>query len=209
MYKWRDILAGAVVDMGGKPFTVEKIKVKGKAVKVTVTSKAGTFTRELKGKAEVALYAELYKATPVRSLRPSSPSSAPVEAEVSGGPLHDASGRQRRWAEPGEGVVLEAPAPAKGGDWSAPKSKAEATVAGILGAVLVGESTDTASGWYVPPVDPSTIAGHLMLFHELTPESVDWAVLAQMHNDQHARALVAPFTTLHVNHWHTEQRPSR
>ena len=208
MYKWRDIVAGAIVDMGGKPFTVEKIKVKGKAVKVTVTSKAGTFTRELKGKAEVALYDVPVKATPPRSSRPPGPSRAVAEAEVAGGPLHDASGRQRRWAEPGEGVVLEAPAPAKGGDWSAPKGKAEATVASLLGAFLVGESTDTASGWYVPPVDPSTIAGHLMLFHDLVPESVDWETLAQMHADQHARALVHPFTTLFVNHWHTEQRPS-
>lgn len=205
MRKWRDVLAGAIVDMGGKPFTVDKLKVKGKAVKVTVTGKAGTFTREVKGKVEVALYDAPIAAAPTRASRPS---SARAEPEVVGGPLHDEHGRQRRWAEPGEGVDLEPPVAAEGGDWAEPKSKAEATVAGILGAVLVGESTDTASGWYVPPVDPSTIAGHLMLFHDLTPEAVDWAVLDQMHDDQHAHALVAPFTTLFVNHWHTEQRPT-
>jgi len=195
---WRDVAEGARVILKGNPYEVTGYARDGKTVKVTVKGARGSFTTTVKRKDPV----ELAPATATKKAGKSKTAEIPK-----GGPLYDERGAQRRWAEPGDMTATKPPKKAKGGEWDEPKGKAERKVAEILGATLVGESTDPESGWYVPPVDPSTIAAHLFLYHDLKPASLLWEELDKMHADQHARALVAPFTALHVNHWHTEQRP--
>lgn len=199
MAKWRDVEAGMTVELGGDPYRVEKIKTKGKLTKVTATGRRGTFTREVKAKAEVAIH------------RPPAPERKPKRRDSGklpkGGPLYDDTGAQRRWAEPGDAKATKPPEKAKGGPWDKPADKAEQRILDKLDATLVGATGDASTGWYVPKPGPDTLAAHLLLFHDLTPETGDYSAMVKMHDDNHARAAVAPFSPLHVNHWHTKQRP--
>jgi len=195
---WRDISEGSAVILKRQRYVVTNYARDGKRATVTVKGARGSFTTTVKRKDPV----ELAPASVILKRAPEVSPTLPY-----GGSLHDPSGAQRRWAEPGEVTHDKPPAKAKGGAWDEPKGKAERKVAEILGAHLVGESTDPESGWYVPEVDPSTIAAHLFLYHDLKPASLLWEDLSTMHADQHARALGADAVALHVNHWHTKQRP--
>jgi len=100
------------------------------------------------------------------------------------------------------------PAPATGDPWETQQDRIERKLDEILGARLVGEATDPEAGWYVPPPDVTTIASHLLLFHGGIPEVAhgDEAVMLRGHEGEHALALEG--MPLHVNHWHTEKRPT-
>jgi hypothetical protein len=187
---WREVEAGMRLELPGGTYVV------GKVVKVTLSGKAGTFTRELKAKSLVTVARKL--------------------------PLHDARGQMSRWAanaehdkvlppeiEKGDPAATRPPSKAKGGAWDKPADKAEKSILkGLPGASLVGATGDASLGWYVPELDPSTIAAHLYLFHDIEAAAATFEELWAMHEAHHARALVAPFTSLHVNHWHTKERPA-
>ena len=198
--KWRDVEAGMSVALGGDPYRVDKVKTKGKLTKVTVTGRRGTFTREVKAKAEVAI-----ARPPAGARRPKKDEPGKLPK---GGPLHDEHGAQRRWAEPGDLEATKPPEKAKGGPWDKPADKAEKRILKGLDATLVGATGDPATGWYVPKPGVDTLAAHLLLFHDIAPEGVDYAAMVKLHEDNHERARVAPFTALHVNHWHTKERPA-
>lgn len=194
---WAKVEVGMHVELGGRVWSVDKLKAKGKLVKVTVSSTAGTFTRELKAKDSVPI------------ARPKTRTSGAPAKMPKKGPLHDASGAQLRWAKPGDATATKPPEKPRGGDWETPKGKAEKVIARVMpGATLVGATPDESGGWYVPPIGPDTIAAHLFLMHDLAPDAMSHEAMLKAHNDQHERALVAPFSALHVNHWHTKQRPS-
>jgi hypothetical protein len=197
--KWRDVEAGMTVDLGGDPYKIDKIKTKGKVAKVTATGRRGTFTREVKAKAEVSI---ARKAEPTRDSKRQPSGKVPT-----GGPRNDEQGTPRRWAEPGDAEYTKPPKKAKGGPWDKPADKAEKNVTKMLGATLVGATGNAAEGWYVPKPGADTLAAHLLLFHDVTLESNDYAAMVKLHDDQHARAKVAPFSPLHVNHWHSKERP--
>jgi hypothetical protein len=58
----------------------------------------------------------------------------------------------------------------------------------------------------VPPVDVSTVAAHLALFHGGIPSACeDEGAMLAAHTAQHAEARNG--SPLAVNHWHTEKRP--
>lgn len=189
---WAEISKGDAVELNGKPWTVAKIKTKGKLVKVTVTDGRRQAKSEVPAKGKVRL------ATPVRE-------------DV--GPSGSA---QQRWAKPaelkqrglapGDPTMKTPPKKAKGGAWSAPATKGERHVEKVLGAVLAGETIDGAN-WYVQPPDVTTIAAHMALFHPNTYDAAkDEATMLAGHNHEHK--MVAEGTArLGVNHWHTEQRP--
>lgn len=200
--KWRDVEVGMSVDLGGDAYVVEKAKTKGKVVKVTVNGKRGRFSREMKAKDEVAI-ARREVNKPSKGKRPRSKADAPA----TGGPLHDEAGAQRRWAEPGDLKATKPPKKAKGGEWDKPADKAEKRLVKGLGAKLIGATGNAELGWYVPKPDASTLAAHLLLFHDIELEANDYAAALKLHEDNHERAKVAPFTALHVNHWHTKERP--
>lgn len=196
MPKWRDIKSGEAVLLKGERYEVTKAKLnkKGTKVRVVLEGRRGTFDREVDAKLKVER-----AGAPATSGKPA--------RKVKGDPLHDETGAQRRWATQGELEAVLPPEPAEGGKWAKPKGKAEKAITSVLGATLVGEATDPDVGWYVPPLDPSTIDAHLLLFHEVQPEG-DYKTKAAMHERLHTDAVAGPFAPLHVNHWHTKERPT-
>jgi hypothetical protein len=201
MPKWADIKAGEAVTLKGERYEVTKHKLNKKGTKATVVleGRRGRFEREVDAKLKVERAPATVAASGRRSTTP---------AKVKGDPLHDENGTQRRWAKQGELDAVLPPEPAEGGDWAKPKGKAEKALGKVLGAVLVGEATDPDVGWYVPPLDPSTMHAHLLMFHDIEPEARDYAELVKLHDRLHADAVKGPFAPLHVNHWHTKERPS-
>lgn len=169
---WADVSAGDVIELKGKPYTVLKLKAKGKLAKVTVTSPAGTFKSEVKLKHEVKL-------APLRK-----------------------GGKQQRWAKPDEAQL---------GDrlWDTPADKIERRLDKLLGAQLVGESVDGGASYYVPPVDASTIAAHLALFHGVNVHELTDDAMVAVHDDEHTTARSGrPADALTIDHRHTETRPN-
>jgi hypothetical protein len=173
------VVAGDRVELNGREYDVVKLKRKAAGeLKVTV-SRAG----------------EEHKAT------------VDGRGDVSMAPLRDKKGAQSRWATKAEASAAASPPHKAGGArWDAPPKGAEKRVAKILGGTLVAESVDD-TGDYVPPVDPSTMAAHLWIFHDVRMQDISHYLPAvTIHNDQHTRAAAGELT-LHRNHWHTKVRP--
>lgn len=193
---WADIDEGDEVELAGRLWRVTKIKRRDKkTAKVTVERDGRKSSDVVKLKDRV----RLAKARP---------------------PVQDASGTQRRWATERElEETLAAPIPtgnraqttppkkAAGPAWDAPLAGVEKTVQKSLGAILVAESEDEKIGYYVPPVDVTTVAAHLAVFHGGIPDACDGEMqMLKAHDAQHAGAAKGE-STLAVNHWHTERRP--
>jgi hypothetical protein len=187
---WAHVKKGVTVELGGRQWLVVKIKPKGKTAKVVV---------EYKGRSAESVVKLTDRVTIV-----------PV--------LDETTGRANRWATKAEaaeyGVALKAgdatvtkpPAKAKGGSWEKPVGKAEKMVTDLLSARLVAETDNEEKGYYVPPVDVSTVASHLVFFHAYTPpEDEDEGSMLAYHAERHALALRGE--PLAVNHWHTAKRP--
>jgi len=187
---WSKVEAGMTVTLKGRDFSVARAKVKGKRVKVMLEAAGGTFKSEVRAKDEV----DIASARPAKITKRS--------------PLRDETGAQQRWATTTEHKsTLKPPVKASGGEWDEPKGKAERVImAELPGAKLVGEATDEKTGWYVPPVDPSTVAAHLFLFHEAELDHLSPTALMDFHDNAH-RAAVDTGEPLAVNHWHTKERP--
>ena len=194
---WAKIEKGATVELNGRPYLVEKIKPGKKTAEVKLSHKG----RASKG--EVRLKDPVVMST-------ASPTSKR-------GPLHDERGTMQRWATkaehretlpPGDPAVTAPPEKPKGDLWETPVGRVERKLDALLGARLVGVSTDENAGYYVPPVDSSTVAAHLAVFHGGIPEACDddEAKMLRAHDAQHAAALKGE-GILQTNHWHTEKRP--
>lgn len=196
MSTWAEVAKGDRVELGGVEYLVEKIKPKGKRAKVTVTGKRGTFTNEVKLKDAVIFE------------RPDPNLVAFVDRVLKGSkkrnPLHNDAGAQTRWA------VTPDEADAVVGDvWDTPIDKVEKKLTSILGAHLIGETNDKASGWYVPPVDVSTVTAHWMTFHGGdTWHNTSSLDLLPLHEAEHAEA-DAGARILEVKHVHTKDRTGK
>jgi hypothetical protein len=190
---WADIAAGDRVELGGRDWRVAKIKRKGKTVKVTVESGKRVASSKVRA------------TDPVKRAKPE--------------PLHEPRGMkaQRRWAEPdeakaaglvpGDPTVTKRPAKPSADPWETPRDGVEKRLDAILGATLVAEGDETV-GYYVPPVDVTTIASHLALFHpnDYDPEKDEAAMLA---GHEHAHTMAREGRKpLDVNHWHSKTRPA-
>lgn len=193
---WGDVKKGDVVEINGREWRVAKIKRKKKTARVRLEGKRGdTADGEPRLKSRVKISKPAAKADP----------------------LFDSSGTARRWATKGEarevGAALKAgdaaavkpPAKAKGDPWERPADRIERKLDELLQARLVGISTDEDAGYYVPPVDVSTVASHLALFHGGIGMSDDESAMLAAHAAAHAEALKG--VPLAVNHWHTAKRP--
>lgn len=99
------------------------------------------------------------------------------------------------------------PKPADGDPWETQQDRIEKKLDKMLGARLVGEATNVDAGYYVPMVDATTIAAHLVIFHGGIPEDAQGD--EQKMIEAHARAHMLGAPDLHLNHWHTENRPTR
>lgn len=194
---WADVEPGDIVTMpNGKPYALVKIKPKGKRAKITLADlKTG---RNFPG--EVKL-------------------TDKVKRSKIAEPLHDKSGAQQRWAKPaeaepkhgkglapGDASVTKPPAKPGVDDWDTTRTRAEKKLEALLGARLVAEG-DEAIGYYVPPVDITTIAAHMALCHPNTYDAAkDEATMLAGHAHEHKMVLEGT-AKLGVNHWHTETRP--
>lgn len=192
MPKWSKIAKGDHVVLKGSSFEVVKIKPKGDRVKVTVRGERGTFE-----------------------------STVAADAKVERAPLRDESGRMKRWAterevkhrDPipaGDPSVTKPPGKLSADPWETRRDKTERLLERALGAVLIGEATDEGAGYYVPPVDVSTIMGHWVTFHGGDPTDYEGeADTLVAHEAEHKGRLEHPgdYAPLKVNHWHTKTRP--
>lgn len=189
---WADASKGDDVVINEKTYRVRKAKLKGKTVAVTLERAGRTFKSEVRAKDRVKL--------------------------VTAPPLHDANGRQTRWAKKGEepprrtGIesgdpsVTKPPEKPSGDPWETPRDRIEKKLDAILGARLVAEGDDLV-GYYVPPVDVTTIAAHMALCHPNTYDAEkDEATMLAGHEHAHKMALQGT-AKLDVNHWHTKTRP--
>lgn len=95
-----------------------------------------------------------------------------------------------------------------GGPWEKPKGKAEKVIADTLKGELIGVQTSAGSPYSVPPVDPSTIKGHLFLMHDTEAKSLSWEELVEVHDRDHARADSDAKHSLPVPHHHAPSRPA-
>lgn len=196
---WADVKKHDTVELAGREYRVVKIKAKGKKAVVMVETKG----RYAESKVKLAERVTIVK----------------KGDGTKRGPLTDADGVARRWATKKEaaevGVVLAAgdssqtKPPAKPGPdlWETPHGKTERLLGELLSARLVAETTDESAGYYVPPVNVTTVASHLALFHGGIPDAVqdDEGKMLGAHEAQHAEALRG--APLAVNHWHTATRP--
>lgn len=191
---WADVEKGTTVELGGREYRVVKLKRK----------------RDGKRAAVMVEYRDRHHESVVK-----------LKDRVTIVPLEGKQGEQTRWAtkrehdaamttatiDRGDAAQTKPPAPTEGGLWDTPETRAEKKLDAILGARLVGEATDEKAGYYVPPVDVSTVAGHLMIFHGGIPAACeDEAGMLAAHEAQHAGAKKGELA-LAVNHWHTEKRP--
>lgn len=198
---WADVKKYDVVELGGREWRVIKIKAGKKKAEVTVDYKGriAESTVKLADRVRIAKKGDGTKR----------------------GPLHDETNAQRRWATKreledslgkglpaGDPSVTKPPTKAKHGDpWESQTDRIEKSLNDLLSARLVGISTDEDSGYYVPPVNVTTVASHLALFHGGIPAACedDEKRMLSAHESQHAEALRG--MPLAVNHWHTPTRP--
>ena len=194
---WAKIEKGATVELNGRPYLVEKIKRDGKRATIKISHKGRASKGEVRLKDPVVLS-----------------TASPTSKR---GPLHDAAGTMQRWATKaehretlpaGDPAVTTPPEKPKGDLWETPVGRVERKLDALLGARLVGVATDEGVGYYCPPVDSSTIAAHLVLFHGGIPEACkdSEAKMLEAHSTEHAAALKGQ-AALSSNHWHSEKRP--
>lgn len=194
---WADVKKGAVVELNGRPYLVEKIKRDKKTAQVRLSYKGRASKGEVRLKDPVVLT-----------------TSSPTSKR---GPLHDERGTMQRWATEkerraalpeGDPKVTKPPEKARGDLWETPVGRVERKLDALLGARLVGMATDENAGYYVPPVDASTVAAHLAIFHGGIPAACedDEGRMLGAHDAQHDAARAGE-GVLSVNHWHTEKRP--
>lgn len=201
MSTWKNVEKGNVVELSGREWTVVKIKRDGKRAKVTVEHRGRTASSTVKLADKVRIVS----------------TAAPAGKR---GPLYDASGTAQRWAtkkearevtetiSAGDPAQTTPPAPATGSPWgSVVADRIEERLNRLLQARLVGETKDEAAGYYVPPVDVTTVAAHMAIYHGGIPTACDdEGKMLRAHEAQHAAAAKGE-GILAVNHWHTERRP--
>ena len=201
---WADVKPGDVLELNGRGWSVVKIKPRGKKADVKVRF----------GKQEAKSTVKLSDRVRIIERRGA--------AAVKKSPVQDDDGTMQRWAKkkeleavlgkgsvipPGDAAVKKPPAKPAGGSWTKPVGKVEKILDDVLSARLVGESHDETKGYYIPPVDVSTVAAHLDVFHGGIPDSCDGeAEMLMAHGAQHDAA-VAGEGILAINHWHTAKRP--
>lgn len=199
---WATVVKGDVVELSGRRWRVVKIKQEGKKAKVTVEHKGREAKSVVKRKGRVTII-----------------HGAKAAATSKRGPVTDSAGTQQRWATKKElaealGPAVPAgdhrqtmpPEKANGDPWETQADRIERKLGEILDARLVAVATKKGS--YVPPVDSSTVAAHLALFHGGIPEACDddEAKMLKAHEAQHAAAAKGE-GILAAQHWHTEKRP--
>lgn len=176
---WSKIRKGDVLDLGGREWTVEKIKPGKKKAEVKIRHKSNVVRDTVRLADKVRIAERRATSAPQKPAKTKPPKKMPPEP----------------------------PKPAEGDPWETQQDRIERKLDDILGAKLVGESIDGAATYYVPPVDVTTIAAHLLIFHGGVDAHEAGADMLKRHAAEHAAAERGE-TTLTMPHWHTEQRPT-
>lgn len=158
--KWSKIRRGDIVELAGRAWTVEAIKVGKKKADVKVRSGARTAESRVSIDDKVTIGTEPQKSTSSRPARV-------VE-------------------KPKPRIPDEPPKAPNGNPWETQQDRIERKMDEILSARLVGEQTDPDSGYYVPPADVTTIAAHMLIFHGGMPDMTETQMLAE-HELQHEK----------------------
>lgn len=177
---WSKIKKGDALDLGGRVWTVEKIKPGKKKAEVKIRHKSNVVrdTVRLDDKVRIA-----EKPEPPRSRRTAEAAPAKPKKQAK-----------------------KPPAPAEGDPWETQQDRIEKQLA-VIGARLVGEATDADAGYYVPDVDVTTVASHLLVFHGTFDPAEDATQMSNRHALEHEEHLAGK-RTFKINHWHTENRPT-
>lgn len=189
---WSDIVKGDRVVVAGKTYEVDKIKPKGKKLAVRMRLGGQAFDGVVKPRDAV-------ERAPLRNAENGQARWA-TKAE------HEAAQPRRTKLEAGDALQTRRPYEPIGDVWETPRDRVERKLDTILGAVLVAETLDESAGYYVPPVDVTTIAAHLALFHGVDPSQFGIDDMVEVHALHHEAALKG--VALEVNHWHTKTRPA-
>lgn len=169
---WAKIRRGDVVELGGRDWTVERIKAGKKKADVRVRSGSRTAESRVRLDEKVRI-----AAPPKPEKKPKRPAATP-------------------------------PKTPHGDPWETQQDRVERKLDELLSARLVGESTDGGEAYYVPPVDVTTIAAHLAIFHAATyDQSLTAGEMLAQHEREHAAALAGDHDLV-PHHWHTELRPT-
>lgn len=178
--KWSKVRTGELVELGGRPWELESARLKKGKLRVTVRSG----TRRVESRVDPDEKVKLAEATPATRRAPS------------------------RAAKP-KPPPTTPPMPAAGDPWETQQDRIEKMLSRTLGAVLVGEATDVDAGYYVPPLDVTTVASHLALFHgvDIGGRDLTEDQLLELHARAHLSAENGGDALLQ-NHWHTDVRPT-
>lgn len=188
---WSKIRKGDALDLGGRVWTVEKIKPGKKKAEVKIRHKSNVVrdTVKLTDKVRIA-----------------------ADGDTQLGARYG-KGRSQRYPD-GKAVTpppakqkKRPPEPATGDPWETQQDRIEKQLERILGARLIGEATDTDAGYYVPPVDVTTVAAHLVIYHGTDITALDATEMLKVHHQEHEDHLAGSHRFAQ-NHWHTEKRPT-
>lgn len=179
--RWGVIRKGDILDLGGKPWTVEKIKPGKRKAEVKIRHRGNVVkdTVRLDDKVRVLERASASQRSAPAASEPVKPRPMPTEP----------------------------PKKATGNPWETQQDRIEQKLDEILGARLVGESKDGGETYYVPPVDGSTVASHLLIFHAEGPQPGETVEDMLMRHGEEHKAAERGEASLRVTHWHTEKRP--
>lgn len=179
---WSKVKKGDVLDLGGRQWTVEKIKPGKKKAEVRIRHKSNVVRDTVKLAEKVRI----------------SDAPPPRERRAPAAPAKPAKQKKQK---------VTPPIAAHGDPWETQQDRIEKQLAKILGARMVGEATDPDVGYFVPPVDITTVAGHLAIFHGTIDPTADVADMLAQHALEHEEHLAGDRRFVQ-NHWHTEQRPT-
>jgi hypothetical protein len=216
-----ELRKGDRLDLGGTVWTVTKAKVKGKAVRLGIKSRRGSFVEEVRAKARYTVVVEA-SGSATASGRPT---RERVGRGTASGPLLNASGAMTRWATPED---LEEPAePRRTSPWKDIQGE-DAVLVEELGAKLLGVEVEGGK-LLVPPVTDATILGHLLTMHGVRYDGASMAeakAWAKEHDTggtstaaqvldaltlERAHAIHADLhkdlTAMPTPHWHREKAP--
>jgi hypothetical protein len=178
--KWAKVAAGDLVELRGDAWTIEKAKLKKRGLEVTIARGAERFTSVVDPDGKVK------RATPPPP--PDTEGSAKLDgaikrkaAEKRQAPATERTRRPTR---------LEDAATVR--DDVAEPSPAEEKVSAFLQGVPTA-TKDVHGSWVVPPVDYSTIAAHLRIFHALDVTTLTPDEMLSQHEALHASGDGSPF----------------
>lgn len=208
---WKDVEVGETIETKSGSRWVVKSNVKAKTKgsrKVELTGSTGTFPKVVESslkvkvvEGDVVMQVRKHGMEPIDQARRSP--FAGLKTERSSDPWK---------VDPLDTVTVRVEArkdamKGGGGPWAGAQGKSEKALRGI-GAELVGIQATSGAPYSTPPVDPSTIKGHLFLMHEVEAESLSYDELVIVHDRDHARADTDPNFTLPVPHHHSKERPA-